>query len=104
VQRAHQAALRDEQAPGMGGGPPDADAGVEARELADAIDAAVDRLPDRTREAFVLHRKHGLSYAEVGEAMGISPRTVETLIRRAFRSLRTQLVQFLPLLFLAALK
>jgi RNA polymerase sigma-70 factor (family 1) len=104
VRRAHEAALRDERAPGMGGGPPDADAGVQARELADAIDHAIARLPDRTREAFVLHRRHGLSYAEVGEAMGIAPRTVETLIRRAFRSLRAQLASFLPLLLLAVFK
>jgi RNA polymerase sigma-70 factor (ECF subfamily) len=98
VERAHADLVRDERRPGMGGPPAAADAQVQAHELADAVERATARLPERTREAFVLHRRHGLSYAEVAQTMGISPRTVEVLIRRAFQALRTQLGGFLVLL------
>lgn len=98
VQRVHQGTAHDDSPPGMGTPPPPGDAAVQARELAEAVEQAIERLPERGREAFVLHRKHGLSYAEVGETMGISPRTVEVHIRRAFQALRGELVHFLPLL------
>lgn len=88
VERAHAEAAHGARSPGMGALPAAADAEVQARELSEAVESGIDALPERTREAFVLHRKHGLSYAEVGRAMGISPRTVEVLIRRAFKALR----------------
>ncbi|HEX2080475.1 MAG TPA: RNA polymerase sigma-70 factor [Longimicrobium sp.] len=98
LDRAHADALRDDRRPGMGAAPLAGDAQLEARELAEAIDRAVDALPDRSREAFVLHRRHGLSYAEVAAAMDISPRTVEVHIGRAFKALRTRLSTLLSLL------
>lgn len=98
VQRVHDSAAHDDSPPGMGAPPAPGDAAVQARELAEAVEQAIERLPERGREAFVLHRKHGLSYAEVGETMGISPRTVEVHIRRAFQALRGELIHFLPLL------
>ena len=98
VQRVHDGTAHDDRPPGMGAPPAPCDAAVEARELAEAVEHAIGCLPERGREAIVLHRKHGLSYAEVGEAMGISPRTVEVHIRRAFQTLRDQLIHFLPLL------
>jgi RNA polymerase sigma-70 factor (family 1) len=98
VQRVHDGTAQDDSPPGMGAPPAPGDAAVQARELAEAVEQAIERLPERGREAFVLHRKHGLSYVEVGEAMGISPRTVEVHISRAFQSLRGELIKFLPLL------
>jgi RNA polymerase sigma-70 factor, ECF subfamily len=78
--------------------PAAADADLHARELAAALDEAIDQLPERSREALLLHRKHGLSYAEVAETMGISARTVEVHIRRAFKALRISLGGFALLL------
>jgi RNA polymerase sigma-70 factor, ECF subfamily len=100
LERVHAEAAREQRSPGMAAPLASADAQVEASELSRAIEAAIARLPERGREALVLHRKHGLSYAEVGEAMGISPRTVEVHIRRAFAAMRTELAPFLPLLLL----
>ncbi|WP_261803414.1 sigma-70 family RNA polymerase sigma factor [Variovorax sp. PAMC26660] len=48
-----------------------------------AMVATIDRLPPRCREAFVLYKFDGLSYAEVAERMGISVRTVEMQLRIA---------------------
>ena len=51
-----------------------------------AMVATIDRLPPRCREAFVLYKFDGLSYAEVAERMGISVRTVEMQLRIAMQA------------------
>jgi RNA polymerase sigma-70 factor (ECF subfamily) len=104
VERAHADAARDERRPGMGAPPPGSDADVQARELAAAAEAAIAALPERTQEAFVLLRQHGLSYAEIALAMGISAKTVEVHVSRAFKALRAQLAPFLALMLVALLK
>jgi RNA polymerase sigma-70 factor, ECF subfamily len=99
--RAHRDARAEGRPPGLGRPPPAADVALHDRELGEAIAAAIERLPERTREAFVLHRQHGLSYAEVAQTMGIAPRTVEVLIRRALKALRAHLGHLLLLLVTA---
>jgi RNA polymerase sigma-70 factor (ECF subfamily) len=44
---------------------------------------ALDSVSRRTREVFFLHRLHGLSYAQIGEQLGLSVSTVEKHIARA---------------------
>lgn len=64
-------------------------------ELDQALLAAVDRLPPRCREAFVLSRQHHLTYAEIARVMKISERTVQEQIVRALRALRADLAAWL---------
>jgi RNA polymerase sigma-70 factor (ECF subfamily) len=91
VQRSHGIVIRQEHVPGMSQPLIAADERLQAEELTDAVRHAIDQLPERCRQAYVLHRQQGMSYAEVAEVMGISVRTVETQLSRAAKSLRQAL-------------
>jgi RNA polymerase sigma-70 factor (ECF subfamily) len=56
----------------------------------------VQSLPDRCREVFELSRVHGLKYAEIARALGISVKTVEAQMGKALRTLRERLAPWLP--------
>ena len=70
---------------------PDAPRRLEEEQLASQLSAALTALPPRTREVFLLSREQGLTYAGISETLGISVKTVETLMGRAIRALREQL-------------
>lgn len=78
------------------GGPAPSDADLIEGEIRGALDRALDALPPRCREVFELNRVHGLRYAEVAEAMGISIKTVEVQMGKALRIVRTHLAPWLP--------
>jgi RNA polymerase sigma-70 factor (ECF subfamily) len=65
---------------------------------------ALDNLPDRCREIFLLSKRDGLSNAEIASELGISIKTVENQITKAYKALRGELssrsgaVFFLPFL------
>jgi RNA polymerase sigma-70 factor (ECF subfamily) len=76
------------------GATPAADASAHFNDLIVAVRSAVEELPPRTRQAFLLRRQHGLSYGEIAQVMGISPKTVEVHIGAALRTLRARLARF----------
>ena len=62
--------------------------------LADAtaeLQRAISRLPERRRVIFVMRRDQGMSYQEIADALGISPKTVDVQMGRALKSLRRSL-------------
>lgn len=65
-----------------------ADADLESQETISLVQAAIAKLPERCRLVYTLHREQGLSYAEVAEVMGISPKTVDVQMGRALKALR----------------
>lgn len=71
-----------------------ADEETSEQEVAAAVQAAIDRLPPRCREIFLLSRDGGLTYAEIARSLEISVKTVETQMGRALKSLRTSLSHF----------
>jgi RNA polymerase sigma-70 factor, ECF subfamily len=64
---------------------------VERAELAEAVTAAIDELPDRCRLIFLLHRDADLSYREIAARLDLSVKTVETQMGRALKALRKRL-------------
>lgn len=50
---------------------------LELEQMRRRYRAAVDALPPRMREVFVLHRVEGLGYKDIATQLGISIRTVE---------------------------
>lgn len=73
---------------------PATDSQTRFNEVIAAVRVAVDELPPRCRQAFLLRRQHGLSYAEIAQVMGIAPKTVEVQIGAALRTLRARLARF----------
>lgn len=75
------------------------DFGSDERELSERIDRALGRLPTKCREVFELSRFEELKYQEIANRMGISIKTVEAHMGKALKTLRTELTEFLPVLF-----
>lgn len=64
---------------------------ASGRELERELDRLLHALPPRQREALVLSRMEGLSHAEVAEAMGCAPRTVNNHLVAALATLKRHL-------------
>lgn len=60
-------------------------------QLRQAVQEAIEDLPERRRQVFTLSRRHSLTYKEIATVLDISVKTVETHMRRAFRFLRERL-------------
>ncbi len=56
------------------------------------ITDALQLIPPRSREIFVLHRFEGLKYKEIAELLEISPNTVENHIVKAMKVLRNYFI------------
>lgn len=63
----------------------------ESEELRHALDRAIEALPTRRREVFILRCIHELSYREIAEIMGISTQTVANQLSAALATLRDTL-------------
>jgi len=70
----------------------------QIEELAKRIEDAVAALPESYRVAFVMHRFRDMSYKEIAETLGVSPKTIDYRIQQALKQLRTDLKDYLPLL------
>lgn len=68
------------------------DAAAAGEDLSGRLAGWLDELPPRQREALLLSRVEGLSHAEVAEAMGCAPRTVNNHLVAALATLRRRLL------------
>lgn len=73
---------------------------IRYRETAASYYEALVSLSPQRRRAFVLSREQGLSYQEIAQQMGISPRTVEKHISEALQLLKGKLTVPYTLCFL----
>ena len=67
------------------------DALVDRKRAAERLLAALDRLPEAQREAFLLQQEGDLSVEEIGEATGVSRETAKSRLRYALAKLRATL-------------
>jgi RNA polymerase sigma-70 factor (ECF subfamily) len=55
---------------------------------------AIDNLPPKCKQVFVMSRTHGLTYEEIAEELGIAKKTVDNHIGKALSILRTEMNKF----------
>lgn len=88
--RMRHVALDEHAAPLVAGTPPPDEAAGD-RQVAAALEAAIDALPAPYRTAFVLRELEGLGTAETAACLDVPEATVKTRLHRARTLLRTRL-------------
>lgn len=63
------------------------------KETSDALAKTINKLPSRRKEIFLMHRFDGLKYAEIATTLGLSVKTVETQMSRAYKHLRKHILK-----------
>lgn len=72
----------------------EADKAVETKELRIALNAALAKIPENQRTAFLLFNHDGMKYNEIAEVMNLSLSAVESLIFRSKANLRNILSEY----------
>jgi RNA polymerase sigma-70 factor (ECF subfamily) len=68
---------------------------AEQTELREAVWRAIGELPAALRETVILREFHGLSYAEIAQALGVPPTTITSRLHDARTLLRRKLEKVL---------
>ena len=80
--------------PEKAGGSPDPLQELEFQEVSAMVSDTIGRLPERTREIFLLNRQEGLKYREIAERLSISVKTVEANMGKALSALRNSMEKY----------
>ena len=67
---------------------------LENKERSQILFQYIEKLPEKQRTAFILHRMEGLSYQEICAVMEMSLSSVESLLFRAKKNLKKSLFHF----------
>lgn len=67
---------------------PDVESQLQIKELQRVIQSAVDQMPLKMREVYLLSRQHHLSHKEIAERLGISDETVKKHIQHALQLIK----------------
>lgn len=76
----------------------EADTPLLHKDLSQALEVNMNRLPEKCRQIFSMSRMQQLSNKEIAELLHISTKTVENQITIALRYLRSGLSDFLPVI------
>jgi RNA polymerase sigma-70 factor, ECF subfamily len=71
-----------------------------ASELQEKLKNAIDLLPEKCREIFIMSRMRGMKNEEIAADLDLSKRTVETQISKALKVLRVELKDYVGLMIL----
>jgi RNA polymerase sigma-70 factor (ECF subfamily) len=69
------------------------------KEFHRAVHEAIDKLPEKCRQIYLMRRYNDLKYDEIAEILNISVNTVKTQLKRALKSLQKQLAHLLTPIF-----
>jgi len=72
---------------------------LENIELREIINSAIDKLPEKSRQIYLMAWEENLSHKEIAEQMGITPKTVENHVGIALRKLRESLNPYYQQIF-----
>ena len=72
---------------------------ISDSDIEQIINRAIDSLPPKCREIFILNKIDGKKYREIAEKLNISVSTVENQMSIALRKLREQLKDYAPVFF-----
>ena len=79
---------------------PDGENSTIFKELSDAIHAAILKLPEKSREIFILSRFEHKSTKEIALIIGLTEKAVEYHITKCLKAMRLYLKVYLPILLL----
>ena len=60
-----------------------------------AIRQKVENLPERQRQAVLMHKYQQMDYKQIGEVLNLSESATKSLLFRAYETLREQLKEFI---------
>lgn len=96
--RVEQAWEDEEKCGGPAPGPRTPVEALQHRELKQAMQQAIEELPERRRLVYRMARQQGMSYEEIAAALEITQKTVENQMGRALKTLRERLSAFATML------
>lgn len=73
---------------------------LETNELREIIEAAINKLPEKCRQIYLLAWEDNLSHKEIAGKLGITPKTVENHVGIALRKLRESLKPYYEQIFM----
>lgn len=76
---------------------------LESQELRTIIEDAIAKLPEKSRQVYLMAWEENLSHKEIAEQLGITPKTVENHVGIALRKLRETLKPYYEQIFLLCL-
>ena len=71
---------------------------METSEISRIMHQALDEMPQKTKEAFLLNRFENKSYAEIAEMQNVSRKNIEYRIMSALKILRKSLADFIVII------
>ena len=68
---------------------------LEYKELEDIIRRTLEKLPERRRQIFRMHRMEDKKYKEIADSLSLSVKTVEAEMTKAYRTLRQEIEKYI---------
>jgi RNA polymerase sigma-70 factor (family 1) len=62
---------------------------LDAKDFSNKLSVVINNMPDKMQQVFRMSREEGLTHAEIGEKLDISPLTVKTHVQNALKLIRS---------------